>query len=227
MKLIKFDNARKYYGRVEKYLLQNEAINCLVLASGLSLCDKDCHQAYLALVKDNQDILATAIHTCDRKLLLSKSMNLSAVKQIAGDLVVDSRSIPGVTAPQLEAETFVADWQNRTEQSIELEMVMSIQQLEKINDIDSAVGKLRLAVLEETELLTDWIQAFVKEALGINESKAAMRKWVIRYIEQDSLYVWENKNQSVSMAACGGKTNKGIRVQSIRKSNFLPDKPCP
>ena len=217
MRLIRFDNADLYYQRVESYLLRDEAVNCLLLASCLSLCNSDRHELpYLALVEKDRTVLATAIQIGDRKLFLSKSTNLEAVRLIAEDLAVD-RSIPGITAPQLEAETFVTAWQGLTRQYIELEVFMSIQQLGEIKAIDSAVGRLRLAVLAEAELLTDWIQAFVKEALGINESKASSHQWVIKNLEQDSLYVWENSN-IVSMAACGGKTPHGIRVKSVYTS---------
>ena len=217
MKLIKFDDASQYYRRIESYLLQNEAVNCLLLATSLNLCNKDdCERsAYLALVEDEGAILATAIHIPPRKLFLSKSSNLKAVKLIAKDLAVNYPSISGITAPQTEAETFVAVWQNLTQQSIELEVAMQIQQLETIKAIDSAAGQLRLATAAEIELLTKRIQAFAKEALGVNESEADSRRWVIRHLEQDSFYVWQNEDKAVSMAAFGGTTPNGIRIGSV------------
>ena len=224
MKLIKFDDASQYYRRIESYLLLNEAVNCLLLATSLNLCNSDRHKAsYLALVEDNRAILATAIHIRDyapssqreRKLLLSKSTSLEAVELIAKDLAVDCPSVPGITAPQAEVETFVTAWKKLTGQSVELKMTMQIQQLRKLKAIDYAAGQLKLAIQAETELLTKWIQAFVKEALGIDESEADSRRWVIRHLEQDSLYVWENNNRLVSMAAYGGITPNGIRVNSV------------
>ena len=214
MKLIRFDDASQYYQRVESYLLSDEAVNCLPLASSF-LCNSDRYKAsYLVLVEDSQAVLATAIHIRERKLLLSKSTNLKAVELIAEDMAAYS-PLSGISAPCMEAETFVAAWQKLTGQSIELEVAMQIQQLERINAIDYAAGQLRLATATEIELLTKWIQAFAKEALEASESEADSRKWVIRHLEQDSLYVWENKNRLVSMAACGGTTPNGIRVKSV------------
>ena len=58
------------------------------------LCNSDRHKAsYLALVKNHQTILATAIHIRDRQLLLSKSTNLKAVELIAKDLAINPPSI--------------------------------------------------------------------------------------------------------------------------------------
>ena len=216
MKLIKFDDVSQYYRRIESYLLQNEAINCLPLATGLNLCNSDRHKSsYLALVETNGTVLAAAIYIRDRKLLLSKSGDLKAIELIAKDLAVNFPSISGITAPHEEAETFVAVWQKLTGQSIELEVAMQIQQLERINAIDYAAGKLRLATVTEIKLLTKWIQEFVKEAIGVNESEADLHQWVIRHLEQDSFYIWENKNKLVSMAAFGGTTPNGIRVGSV------------
>ena len=216
MKLIRFNDANQYYQRVESYLLQDEAVNCLLLAISLSLCQSDRHKSsYLALVEENRMILATAIHVRDSQLFLSKSSNLEAVRLITKDLAVSSRSISGITAPQSEAEAFIAAWQKSTKQSIELKIAMQIQQIEKIKAIDYAAGQLRLATSAEIELLTKWIQAFTKEALGVNELEADSQRWVIRHLEQDSFYIWENKNRLVSMAAFGGTTPNGIRIGSV------------
>jgi hypothetical protein len=38
---------------------------------------------------------------------------------------------------------------------------------------------------------------------------------VIKHLEQDSLYVWQNENAIASMAAYGGITPNGIRVKSV------------
>ena len=216
MKLIRFDDASQYYQRIESYLLQDEAVNCLPLASSSRLCKKEDYDkaSYLALVENEGTILTTAIHIRDRRLLLSKSSDVEAVELIARDLAVSSPSIPGITAPQTEAETFVVVWRSLTQQSTELKVVMLIQQLEQLNALDSAVGRLRLAALDEIELITEWIQAFVKEALGVNELKADSQQWAIRHLEENSLYVWEN-NKLVSMASYGGKTPNGIRIGSV------------
>ena len=75
MKLVKFDNVDLYYQKVENCLLQNEAVNCLLLASCLSLSNSDRYELpYLALVEEDRTILVTAIQIGDRKLILSKGL---------------------------------------------------------------------------------------------------------------------------------------------------------
>lgn len=216
MKLIKFNDIERYACQTKKYLLENEAVNCLLLSNCLKLRNSDYEKSsYFILVEENRNILATAIHVGDRQLFLSKSSNLEAVRLIAEDLAVSSRSISGITAPQNEARLFTTAWQKQTGKASKLKMLMSIQQLEKLNSISSATGRLRLAELAETELLTNWIQAFIEEALGKNESKVNSRQWVIKHLGANSLYVWETKDRIVSMAACSGKTPNGIRVNSV------------
>ena len=215
MKLTVFDNLDRYYQIAQHHLLEHEAANCLLLAISLGFRDSDRQQIYAASVKERGKIAATAIHFPPRKLLLSKSSNPLAVELIARNLAAGERSIAGMTAPQAEAETFVDTWQSLTKKPVELEVSLLVQQLETIKPTNSAAGKERLAIPKDIELLTDWIQQFAKEALNINESRANSRQWVIRNMEQNSLFVWQNGKNIVSMAAYGGRTPNGIRVKSV------------
>ena len=75
MKLIRFDNVSQYYKRIESYLLEDEAVNCLLLASCLSLRNSDRHKSsYLVLVEEARTILATAICIGDRQLFRKRGL---------------------------------------------------------------------------------------------------------------------------------------------------------
>lgn len=215
MKLIRFKDLDRYYDRVKEHLLDCEAANCLLLAHALASCRHD--ELYAVAVEDRDRIIATAIHVPPRKLLISRSSNLLAVEAIARDFVAGGRSVVGMTSSQAEAEAFVAVWQDLTNNPVELEVSMQVHQLKTgtAGEIDPAVGELRLATEAETELLTQWVRQFAKEALGVDESIAESRGWVTRNIEQNSLYVWQYGDSMVSMTACGGKTPNGIRIKSV------------
>ena len=86
MDVTKFDNAKEYYQTVKGYLSQDEATNCLPLGVARVLCNsqpKDTHLPYLVTVENNREIVATAIQTPPRRLLLAKSKSLEAIKLIA------------------------------------------------------------------------------------------------------------------------------------------------
>ena len=216
MRLIKFDDASQYYQRAKNHLLENEAANCLLLAISLSLSNSDRQkQTYTALIEDRQQIIATALYIPPRKLLLSKTVDKSTVELIARNLAVEAKSMAGITAPKFEAEKFVGIWQDLTGDPVELEVNMQVQQLETTKQVKKAAGKERLATPQDIETLTSWIQEFAQEALNIRESKADSQRWVAKNLEKNSLFVWKDSKEIVSMAAYGGKTPNGIRIKSV------------
>ena len=216
IKVNRFDDATQYYQQVESYLLSSEAIHCLILGISKGLCDPKrdlASQPYLTVVENNKFIVATAIQTPPRKLILSRAISLEAVEIIARDLA-NNFHLPGVIAPKIEAKAFVDSWQRLTGQSCKLDVAMSVHQLETVQPINSAAGKLRLAEKSDRHLLIDWGQAFAKEALGENTSKSDHTLWFDRHLKNQSLFVWQD-NIIVSMAACSGATPNGIRINAV------------
>ena len=216
IKVNRFDNATQYYQKVESYLLSSEAIHCLILGISKGLCrpQNDASQPYLAVVENNKFIVATAIQTPPRKLILSKAIATEAVELIARDLANNFQSLPGIIAPKIEAKAFVNIWKCLTDQSYELDVAMRVHQLETVQPINSAAGRLRLARKSDRHLLTDWGRAFEREALGNKEPKSDSQLWFDRHLENQSLFVWQD-NVAVSMAACSGATPNGIRINAV------------
>ena len=220
MKITRFKNASQYYQKVKSFLIQQEATHCLLLGIAKSLSNSAERNAldrpYLAVVEDKQNILVTAIRTPPRKLILSRAIAPEAVEAIARDLATYSQLIPGVIAPKSEAQTFIDTWQDLTGQSCELDVAMRVHQLETVQPITNAAGKLRLAVESDRQLLTEWGRAFEKEALGDSEPKSDHQLWFDRHLENQSLFVWQNRvGKIVSMAASGGATPNGIRINAV------------
>ncbi|HEY9770362.1 MAG TPA: GNAT family N-acetyltransferase [Coleofasciculaceae cyanobacterium] len=217
MKVTRFDDPVQYYQKVEGYLIQHEATHCLPLGIGKALCGRkksDANLPYLIVVHNNHTVVATAILTPPRKLILSQAIDSKSVELIAKDLAVDLQSLPGVIAPSTEAEIFVTTWQRLTGQSGELALAMRIHQLEKVKTINKASGSLRIVIESDRHLLTDWGQAFETEALGDNEPKSDHQLWFHRHLENKSLFVWQD-DVVVSMAAAGGATPNGIRINAV------------
>jgi predicted GNAT family acetyltransferase len=217
MKLTKLGDANRYYQRVENYLLQNEAGNCLILGMSKGLVGGEtntANQPYLVFVEQDRSIVATAIQTPPRNLILAKPSHSEAVELISQDLATNPQSLPGVIAPKAEAESFINTWHNLTGQSHQLDVAMRVHQLSQIQSITSARGKLRLVKESDRHLLIDWTQAFTKEALRASEDRSDSELWVERKLQNQSLYVWQDR-ETVSMAAYGGATPNGIRVNAV------------
>ena len=217
MQVTRFNNSTEYYQRVESYLLQNEATNCLLLGIAKSLCSYqsgDRDRPYLVTLENNQSILATAIQTPPRRLLLAKSTGIEAVKLIAKNITLENKSLPGVIGLKSEAEIFARTWQSIAGKAFKLAIAMKIHQLETVQPITFASGRLRLAQESDRRLLLKWIKAFELEALGDNEVKSDYQLWFESNIQAQSLFVWQDK-EPVSMTTFGGATPNGIRINGV------------
>jgi predicted GNAT family acetyltransferase len=219
MQIIKFQDSQQFYQRVENYLLNHEATHCLLLFLSKAISTsqpKEENLPYLAIVENQQGIATTAIQTPPRPLLLSLSTDLEAVKLLARDLASRNQFLPGVMASKPEAITFASTWQSLTEQSFQLKIALQVHQLEKetVQPITKASGSLRLATESERDLLINWGKAFEQEALGDNSSESEHQSWFNRHLKNKSLYVWQDQ-VAVSMAAFGGATPNGIRINAV------------
>ncbi|NEQ29032.1 MAG: GNAT family N-acetyltransferase, partial [Microcoleus sp. SIO2G3] len=86
MKINRFEDANQFYKRVKDYLLKQEALHNVLL----ELCSALIHnperfkeKPYLATVEVDKDIVAVAIRTPPRLLLLSQIQDFKAVEILA------------------------------------------------------------------------------------------------------------------------------------------------
>ena len=219
MQINTYDNAREYYRRAESYLLEDEAAHCLLIGLSKAMCNSQSEHRnfpYLITVEHHGSIIATAIRTSlQRKLVLSKSTDLGAIKLIAENAIAfENKSLPGIIGSKSEAITFVRTWHSLTKQDYELAFAMQIHQLEAVKPINKASGSFRLVQKSDRDLIIKWSEAFEREALGDSEPKSNHQSWFERHLKQQSLFVWQNET-SVSMAAFGGTTPNGTRINAV------------
>jgi len=216
IKLHYCDRPQQFYEQVESYLLQDEAAHCVILGSLNHLIqfpDLVTQPPYLAAVTEGDRVLAIAVKTAPYKLMLSRSLDLEAIKAIAQDFYSRSVTIPGVVAPTTEANCFIESWQRFTGQSDRSGTQMLVYQLEAVRAILTTNGYLRQAEKRDRELLISWLEAFTREALG-NNAKQDNASLIDRRLSEGSLYLWQN-NIPVSAASFRGKTPNGIRINFV------------
>ena len=217
MKIQQFNDPKLYYEKVKAYLLQEEAVHCLILGICNTLIespDRYETQPYLVAIEDNDRVVAAAVITYPRKLILSRSSRSEAIVKIANDLVSKDKSLPGVIAPQPEAKIFAQTWHSLTGKTYQQSLALRIHQLEAVSSSKQVSGYLRQATASDRQLLTSWIQNFRREALGENAPKSESDRWFDSKLKQGSLFVWQD-DITVSMVAYGGKTPQGIRINTV------------
>jgi uncharacterized protein len=208
MQLCQFDKIEEFWLDAQAYLLKHEAENNVLLNVVDTLLhnpDRYPETHYLATVKeDNGDILAVAIRTPPRKLLLSKVSNLDALTLIARHL--EHEQLPGVMGLLPEVETFLQTWQGLTGASYKLVKAMKIHQLTAVNDVATTNGYLRLADERDRSILTEWLPAFVAEIGDVMDEDP--NRAVDNRLKTQSTYIWEN-DLAVSLVA-GRQFSPGV-----------------
>lgn len=215
MELHKFEDAREFYLRVKDYLLRDEAMHYLLLGISNALINNpekyNC-QPYLAAVELDTNIIAVAIITPPRPLLLSQIGNLAAVELIAQDLYCHQPSLLGVNSPNAESEAFAKAWTALTGQSYQLRLALRAFQLEQVQVTATPPGYLRVVDKEDKELLKQWHQAFLLEAFGKPEFDS--QNWVNYQLKNQTAYLWENQ-EPVSLACQTGITPNGVGIGTV------------
>lgn len=215
MKLHQFEDPNQFYERVKDYLLKQEALHNVLLALCNALInnpERFDQKPYLATVEVDGDIVAVVMRIPPRNLLLSKIQNFVAIEAIAQDLHLTQESLPGINAPTIEAEAFAEAWHSLTGQSYQLKMALRAFQLEQVQAIPQATGRLRIATENERELLIRWFEAFALEALGSVEPGVERR--VERHLQRGSAYIWEDETP-VSMACHIRVTPNGAGISLV------------
>jgi predicted GNAT family acetyltransferase len=205
MQLHRFDDIKEFCDRTGAYLLQYEAEHNLLLGLSHTLLhhpDRYPNLPYLAVAEIKGEIVAVAIRTPPHKLVLSKTVEPTALELIANDLYNHQETVPGVSALVAEAQTFVKAWQTLAGQSHQLTIQMRIHQLTEVQPVATAKGFLRPATQDDRPLLLEWFQDFVDEAIPSFGEDA--ERLVEGSLKTQSVYLWED-GVPVSFA-CGSKS---------------------
>ena len=152
MKIQQFNDPKLYYEKVKAYLLQEEAVHCMILGICNTLIESPHHyetQPYLVAIENNDRVVAAAVITYPRKLILSRSPRSEAIVTIAGDLATKDKSLPGVIAPQPEAKIFAQTWHSLTGKTYQQALALRIHQLEAVSSLDRVSGYLRQATASD------------------------------------------------------------------------------
>jgi predicted GNAT family acetyltransferase len=216
MKLKHLTEANQDYERTRSFLLQHEAYHSLMfglLDTILYSPHRFKSQPYVAMVEENDTVLAVALQTPPRKLLLSRVEDVQAIAIIAQDLYSMQAQLPGVMATASAAQAFAQHWQELTGQPYHEGTRERFYQLETVQPLPFVSGQLRQATLGDRELLIDWCRAFMEEVSEEIVDWEA-EEVVDRYLAEGSLHFWQDQIP-LSLANFYSSTPNGVRINLV------------
>jgi len=172
----------------------------------------------LAEVREGDEIVALAIRTPPRNLVLSECDEPAAVDALVDDLVAAGDTVPGALGPVEAIRRFAERWTAATGQPHRRQLSERAFRLTRVIPPPPPPGQMRIAGAADFRLLVDWLLAFTAEALPEEDNDpAAAERAVSRWL-YDGLkraYLWEIDGRPVSLAGVGGRTPHGTRVGPV------------
>ncbi|MBE3597589.1 MAG: GNAT family N-acetyltransferase [Limnochordaceae bacterium] len=221
VRLIRPPSAAEFLRLVEPFLLQHEAEHNLMLGIAASLSrepDRFEQPPYLSAVEEAGQVIAAAVMTPPRNLVLSRVEAPGALDLFAGDLLAGGWSVPGVLGSKVVSRQFAELWHQRKGVPFRSGMAQRIYALQQVRPVKGVPGRLRRVTENDRTLLVQWVTAFAAEALGEPDPTRAER-FVDAHLrpEKRSIFLWEDGQppRPVSMAASGEPTPNGVRVNAV------------
>ncbi|MDZ7843311.1 MAG: GNAT family N-acetyltransferase [Anaerolineales bacterium] len=225
MKLIAFQDPVRFQKQLSSFLTQHEAENNLILVILADLLAGEYQDPppYLAAVEDGSKMVLALICTPSYPLLFSYREERPADQLV--DLVGEElgkqfgSELRGMTGDRDLVLPFVRCWTETAGVGHELKMAMRIYQLDRVAPVTGVQGQLRNAQESDHELMQEWYEGFMREAMGEHPEQEQVNQQVERFLAGDprqrGMVFWEIQGRSVSMAGYSGPTPNGIRIGAV------------
>jgi predicted GNAT family acetyltransferase len=218
-------DARAFLATVGPYLERREAEHNLLFGIAGNLIKDPARRMtappFFAAIRrggggGNGEVVGGALMTPPFNIVLSCIDDEAAWSALLDHLVAERVRIPGVTAPAELARAFCEAYAARHGLEAERTMAERIYRLEHVTPPVGVPGTMRLGTTADRDLLVDWADAFLAEALDRRdpEEPAELVDSALRSGTR-LFYLWEHEGRPVSMAGVTGPTPHGIRVGPV------------
>jgi hypothetical protein len=215
----RFTDAQLFLDETGPFLAEREAEHNLLFGIASTLIIDPARyrdRPYLAAVKRDEEVVAAALMTPPWNVVVSTTEDPDAIAALGHDLGRSRVTVPGITAAVNIARRFSDLWATRHGLTARRTMAERIYRADRITPPSGVDGTVRLGTIEDRDLLTRWMGAFLEEALH-GESHARAETMVRADLESGSrtYYLWEVDGRAVSTAGVTGPTPNGIRVGPV------------
>jgi hypothetical protein len=220
MKIHVYKQGKVFLDAAQDYLEANEVMNNLILGLAFQIeqhPERFEQQPFLSMVKDDdQSIAAVGLMTPPYSLLVHSDLDdpTDALKELAAHLDQHQWNFPGVNGRKDVSTRFAELWSEQHGLTFHAEMKTRVYELLSVNHPEGIPGSMRLAVLDDVDLVSDWISAFHTESLPSDPPRDNRRNVEIR-IRENMFYLWEDQGKIVSMAAKARPVRNGITVNAV------------
>jgi predicted GNAT family acetyltransferase len=222
MEVRRFAEVEAFLALAGPFLVAREAEHNLILGICANLRvspNANAAPPYFAAVVDGDRVVATALQTPPFQLILSEIDDPAAIPMLAADLL--DRDLPGALGAAEHVRAFVEARTALGGPPGHLRISERIFRLTQVTPPRPTPGHARIAVPADRALVTAWIAAFMREALGEDdpaETNDLVDRWMLG--RGRTLHLWEDggaghPHKPVSLAGAGSPTPNGIRIGPV------------
>jgi GNAT superfamily N-acetyltransferase len=218
MEVARVDGVAEYLDLVLPLLSRATARHNLILGI-LDVIGRrpDSYQGYhLWAVRDGDRVVGAAIQTAPYNLALARPIDEASVAPLAAGIHGAGVRLPGVIGGLPEAERFAKAWIDLAGGTTKTITRQGIYELTSLRDDGRAEGAARVATEADLELIAEWNDAFIAEAVPEFTGDLASRARRVRStIEEGGYWLWEAGGRQVAMTGSSPAPPDGIRVGPV------------
>jgi uncharacterized protein len=177
----------------------------------------DSYQGYhLWAVRDGGRVIVAAMQTPPYDLALAEPIDDAGLEPLASEILGAGVRLPGVVGGIPEAEAFAAAWLALTGDATKTSTRQGIYELTEVRDQGDAVGAPRVATQADADLVADWNDAFMVEAVPefVGDRDSLARRIRSR-LDEGNYWLWETDGRPVAMTGSSPAPPDGTRVGPV------------
>lgn len=183
----------------------------------------DDRQAYddhaMFVVATGDEAVAAALMTKPYNLILADAIEEAALAELVAGLLADSVPVPGAIGNRPTIEVFATLWEKATGESVSLGMEQGVFALDTLIPARKVPGAARIAAPSDAEVIIEWTNAFIDEALPDEPTdESAVRRSIERTLASAgpaAVWLWDVADRAVAMSRHGSPTGSGIRIGGV------------
>jgi uncharacterized protein len=192
--------------------------NLLLGLTGRLLADANTYgedDPYFAVVEHEGRVVTAALRTPPYNLILAETDDSAGYVALADDAHDAFDGLPGVSGPSSAIAEFVSAWSSLTGEGARLLMSQEIYEATEVIPPRPVGGRMRPATADDRELVFEWLTAFIREAMSVGGPEDATGFLERNAADPDARIVLWDDGGPVSLAACGARTPRGIRIGPV------------
>ena len=205
VKVYEVSTADEFLKKGEKFLLENESLNNILLglANSISHKDRPADAELYILVEVDGNIVGAALRTDQRRAILISHMDDLYIDSILSFIINKNIELSGVNGKSSQVESFAKKYCKSFDLCFEMETKLGIYELNKLLMPKNSAYLLRVINDEDFDITLKFVESFIRDCFPKEENfKFEAQEMAKRFITNKSVYFLLNpNNEIVSMAA--------------------------